>query len=110
MRRLHTDERRNRTATARLPAVLAPRPYLEAEALTTRAASRIRNNFADHSRRGVTDSRRTPSSIRSSLSFDYGQHGNPVHSPKRCLGFSGRDARDIVRGLPTPAMSAEETR
>jgi hypothetical protein len=49
MRRLHTDDRRSRTATARLPAVPAPRPYLEAKAFTTRAASRIRNNFADHS-------------------------------------------------------------
>ena len=50
MRRLHTDDRRSRTATARLPAVPAPRPYLEAKAFTTRAASRIRNNFADHRR------------------------------------------------------------
>jgi hypothetical protein len=49
MRRLHTDDRRSRTATARLLAVpAAPRPYLEAKAFTTRAASRIRNNFADH--------------------------------------------------------------
>jgi hypothetical protein len=48
MRRLHTDDRRSRTATARLPAVPLPRPYLEAKAFTTRAASRIRNNFADH--------------------------------------------------------------
>jgi len=32
-----------------LPAVLCPGPYLEAKAFTTRAASRIQNNFADHS-------------------------------------------------------------
>jgi hypothetical protein len=52
MRQLHTDDRRSRTATARLPDVpAAPRPYLEAKAFTTRAASRIRNNFADHSHR-----------------------------------------------------------
>jgi hypothetical protein len=31
MRRLHTDNRRSRTASPRLPAVLARRPYLEAK-------------------------------------------------------------------------------
>jgi len=48
MRRLHTDYRKSRTTSARLPAILGSRPYLEAKAFTTTAASRIRNNFADH--------------------------------------------------------------
>ena len=49
MRRLHTADWRSRTATARLPGVLA-RTLPDAKAFAMRVLGRHPNNFAEHSR------------------------------------------------------------
>ena len=89
MRRLHTDERRSRTATARLPAVLAPRPYLEAKAFTTHAASRIRNNFADH---------RYPRK-RTALGLSLPQPGHRIANPSHRNRFHGFNRPREIPGI-----------